>query len=214
MLGKFFLLTYLLALLLFFSALAQDWKSAVEAYHKNIDPERKIKDIKSITSVRYFHVSELSINQEHVFKLECHSSSEGINCKRIESISGPELPDPEIKLPAHVPNINAMEFSLNFILNYEDVTRYTLEYMNDSITVISETVNAATRKIYVIDNRSSQLIQQKNITNTPFVKYVSETNYLKYKRINGILIPEETKIISSLFTSTVKLLNIQLEFEN
>jgi hypothetical protein len=101
---------------------------------------------------------------------------------------------------------NAIKLYLGFISPDEESVTFKFLSVNDSTTILEKQRINKEKYIYVFDTKTKDLLQTEKIN--PSTNHHSKTIYHSYQKVNGILVPKDTSVSSSILQGTMKYYNV------
>jgi hypothetical protein len=101
---------------------------------------------------------------------------------------------------------NAIKLYLGFISPDEESVTFKFLSVNDSTTILEKQRINKEKYIYVFDTKTKDLLQIEKINLS--TNYYSKTTYHSYQKVNGILVPKDTSVSSSILQGTMMYYNV------
>jgi hypothetical protein len=195
---------------------AQDIEMIFQNYHKNIDPQDIVRNIKSVTLKRHYIVTNLKTFEIQNYVSECTNYSNEERCIYLENFGDSKVDLSKTLILPPFDTSHELIKSMLHLISFEknDSDKFSILERSDSLVLVEEQVSLNTVKVYSFDIKNNYFVNIKRQVTAPNFNFFDEVSYQNYRRINGILIPGKIEIRSSLFTASVELLEVKFEFYN
>lgn len=204
-------LTLLLLCFPFYKVNCQDANVFLAQYNKNIDPNNSISKVSTMIHICQYKVRDLKSLKEYEYTMKTIYSKDGLKYEILKNTGEGQPSEDGNLIPQQVrENKRYIEYGLNIIFA-DNKSSFTFESKNDSMTMIKEALNSTTTKYYTFHNNTKYLVLQSKKSKALDVEYSSTTKFSSFRRFDGILLPTEVEIVSSIFSATIDLISVEFK---